>query len=128
MAQETKKIDYEAMVQKYLNEWHGKNLRAFCLSEKVNIYRMLKIMKMIGVTEKSECNDIRPLLVDAPDTDHEGIVSRHFRVDELSSCENPADEYIYNIKLNCNNNVQVVIRKCTPETLTKLLRNMEVLC
>jgi hypothetical protein len=37
------------MVEKYMNEWDGCNLREFCFSEKVNIYRMLKTMK------KMEC-------------------------------------------------------------------------
>jgi len=49
MAQETRNVDYESMVEKYMNEWDGCNLREFCFSEKVNIYRMLKTMK------KMEC-------------------------------------------------------------------------
>jgi hypothetical protein len=44
MAQETRNVDYESMVEKYMNEWDGCNLREFCFSEKVNIYRMLKTM------------------------------------------------------------------------------------
>ena len=47
MAQETRNVDYESMVEKYMNEWDGCNLREFCFSEKVNIYRMLKTMKKI---------------------------------------------------------------------------------
>ena len=42
MAQETRNVDYESMVDKYMNEWEGCNLREFCFNEKVNIYRMLK--------------------------------------------------------------------------------------
>ena len=45
MAQEIRNVDYESMVDKYMNEWEGCNLREFCFSEKVNIYRMLKTMK-----------------------------------------------------------------------------------
>ena len=41
MAQEIRNVDYESMVDKYMNEWEGCNLREFCFSEKVNIYRML---------------------------------------------------------------------------------------
>ncbi len=48
MAQETRNVDYESMVDKYMNEWEGCNLREFCFSEKVNIYRMLKTMKKMG--------------------------------------------------------------------------------
>jgi hypothetical protein len=44
MAQEIQGVDYESMVNKYINEWEGCNLREFCFSEKVNIYRMLKTM------------------------------------------------------------------------------------
>ena len=32
-----------------MNEWDGYNLREFCFSEKVNIYRMMKAMKKMGV-------------------------------------------------------------------------------
>ena len=42
MAQETRNVDYESMVNKCMNEWEGSNLREFCFSEKVNIYRMMK--------------------------------------------------------------------------------------
>ena len=48
MAQETRNVDYESMVDKYMNEWEGCNLREFCFNEKVNIYRMLKTMKKMG--------------------------------------------------------------------------------
>ena len=51
MAQETRNVDYESMVDKYMNEWEGCNLREFCFSEKVNIYRMLKTMKKMGKSE-----------------------------------------------------------------------------
>ena len=37
------------MVEKYRNEWDGCNLREFCFSEKVKIYRMLKTMKKIQI-------------------------------------------------------------------------------
>jgi len=30
MAQETRNVDYESMVEKYMNEWDGCNLREFC--------------------------------------------------------------------------------------------------
>ena len=43
MAQETRNVDYESMVNKYMNEWEGCNLREFCFSEKVNFYRMLRL-------------------------------------------------------------------------------------
>ena len=56
MAIETRIIDYESMVKKYINEWEGCNLRVFCYSEKVNNYRMLKTMKKMGVTK-----DVVPL-------------------------------------------------------------------
>ena len=49
MAQEMRNVDYVSMVNKYMNEWEGCNLRDFCFSEKVNIYRMLKTMKRMVV-------------------------------------------------------------------------------
>lgn len=49
MAQEMRDVDYESMVEKYMNEWDGRNLREFCFSEKDNIYRMLKTMKKMSV-------------------------------------------------------------------------------
>jgi len=52
MAQETRNVDYESMVEKYMNEWDGCNLREFCFSEKVNIYCMLKTMKKMGVKKE----------------------------------------------------------------------------
>ena len=52
MAQEIQNVDYESMVEKYMNEWDGCNLREFCFSEKVNIYRMLKTMKKMGVKKE----------------------------------------------------------------------------
>ena len=64
MAQETRNVDYESMVGKYMNEWEGCNLREFCFSEKVNIYRMLTsdssrwcLRTFWGYTSKLAAND-----------------------------------------------------------------------
>ena len=61
MAQETRNVDYESMVEKYMNEWDGCNLREFCFSEKVNIYRMLKTMKKMGVKKEVAPYGLKPL-------------------------------------------------------------------
>ena len=61
MAQETRNVDYESMVEKYMNEWDGCNLREFCFSEKVNIYRMLKTMKKMGVKKDAAPYGLKPL-------------------------------------------------------------------
>lgn len=61
MAQETGNVDYESMVDKYMNEWEGCNLREFCFSEKVNIYRMLKTMKRMGVKKEPVPYGLKPL-------------------------------------------------------------------
>ena len=64
MAQETRNVDYESMVDKYMNEWEGCNLREFCFNEKVNIYRMLTsdsslwcLRTFWGYTSKLAAND-----------------------------------------------------------------------
>ena len=70
MAQETRNVDYELMVDKYINEWEGCNLREFCFSEKINIYRMLKTMKRMGVKKESVLYGLKPLeFSEAKDTD-----------------------------------------------------------
>lgn len=61
MAQEMRNVDYESMVDKYMNEWEGCNLREFCFSEKVNIYRMLNTMKRLGVEKKQSPYGLKPL-------------------------------------------------------------------
>ena len=61
MAQETRNVDYESMVDKYMNEWEECNFREFCFSEKVNIYRMLKTMKRMGVKKDPVPNGLKPL-------------------------------------------------------------------
>jgi hypothetical protein len=35
MAQEIQYVDYESMVNKYINEWDGCNLREFCFSKRL---------------------------------------------------------------------------------------------
>ena len=65
MAQEMRNVDYESMVEKYMNEWDGCNLREFCFSEKVNIYRMLKTMKKMGVKKEVILTIVRSALMNS---------------------------------------------------------------
>ena len=65
MAQEIQNVDYESMVEKYMNEWDGCNLREFCFSEKVNIYRMLKTMKKMGVKKEVILTIVRSALMNS---------------------------------------------------------------
>ena len=43
MAQETRNVDYESMVDKYMNEWEGCNLREFCFNGKQSIFAVLRM-------------------------------------------------------------------------------------
>ena len=118
MAQETRNVDYESMVEKYMNEWDGCNLREFCFSEKVNIYRMLKTMKKMGVKKEVIPHGLKPLVFpDARDTDD---------VDEGKACFD--DGCVHNVKLNCGKDVQLVIKRCSPEVLVRLLHKMGEVC
>ena len=115
MAQETRNVDYESMVDKYMNEWEGCNLREFCFSEKVNIYRMLKTMKKMGVKKEPVSFGLKPLeFSDAKDSDDIG---------ESKSCFD--DGCIHNVKLICGKDIQVVIRCCSLEVLVKLIHEMK---
>ena len=70
MAQETRNVDYELMVDKYMNEWEGCNLREFCFNEKVNIYRMLTsdssrwCLRTFGAIRQNWLLTIRSLIID----------------------------------------------------------------
>lgn len=119
------KIDYEAMVHKYMNEWQGKNLRGFCYEEKVNIYRMLKTMKRMGFVQNDTASGIRPLCIDQCD-ETDNIVSRHFSPNELRP---PIEERsICDVKISNSNGVVIEIKECKLDMLLSLLRKMEVVC
>lgn len=111
MAQEIRNVDYESMVDKYMNEWEGCNLREFCFSEKVNIYRMLKTMKKMGVKKDPVPNGLKPLEF-SESTDMGDV-------DDDKTCFD--DGYVHNVKFTCGKDVQVVIKRCSPEVLARLL-------
>lgn len=119
MTQETRNVDYESMVNKYINEWEGCNLREFCFSEKVNIYRMLKTMKKMGVSQKPTPYDgLRPLeFSEMRETNDVNDTNGYFD-----------DGCVHNVKLTCSRDVQVVIRRCSPETLVMLIQKIKGLC
>ena len=117
MAQETRIVDYESMVNKYINEWERCNLRKFCFSEKVNIYRMLKTMKKMGVK----------------DTVPRGLKPLEFsEIQEADDVDSPNgycdDGCVHNIKLTCGKDVQIVIKRCSPEVLVRLIHKMKEVC
>ena len=118
MAQETRIVDYESMVNKYMNEWEGCNLREFCFSEKVNIYRMLKTMKKMGVAKDVVPHGLKPL--------------EFSETQKTNDVEGSIDFYddgcVHNVKLTCGKDVQVVIKCCSLETLVKLIQKMKEVC
>ena len=99
MAQETRNVDYESMVEKYMNEWDGCNLREFCFSEKVNIYRMLKTMKKMGVKKEPLPHGLKPLEFSEMQESDDADGGKAY-VD---------DGCVHNVKLTCGRDVQVVI-------------------
>ena len=118
MAQETRNVDYESMVDKYMNEWEGCNLREFCFSEKVNIYRMLKTMKKMGVKKEAMPYGLKPLeFSEVKDTDDADGDKAYFD-----------DGFIHNVKLTCGKGVQVVIKRCSPEVLVMLIHKIKEVC
>ena len=118
MAQETRNVDYESMVDKYMNEWEGCNLREFCFSEKVNIYRMLKTMKKMGVKKEPVPYGLKPLeLSDAEGSDDVAESKAYFD-----------DGFVHNVKIACGKDVQVVIKRCSPEVLVMLIHKMKEVC
>ena len=118
MAQETRIVDYESMVHKYMNEWERCNLREFCFSEKVNIYRMLKMMKKMGVAKDASSQGLKPL-----------EFSEIRNTDDVEGAYDFYDDgSIHNVKLTCGRDVQVVIKRCSPETLVKLIQKMKEVC
>lgn len=120
MAQETRNVDYESMVDKYMNEWEGCNLREFCFNEKVNIYRMLKTMKRMGVGVKKDPvpNGLKPL--EFSESTDMG------EVDDGNTCFD--DGCVHNVKFTCGKDVQVVIKRCSPEVLVRLIQKMREVC
>ena len=96
MAQETRNVDYESMVDKYMNEWEGCNLREFCFNEKVNIYRMLKTMKKMGVKKDPVPNGLKPL--EFSESTDMG------EVDDVKTCFD--DGCVHNVKFTCGKDVQ----------------------
>ena len=118
MAQEIQGVDYESMVNKYINEWEGCNLREFCFSEKVNIYRMLKTMKKMGVTKDAEPHGLKPL-----------VFSEIHETDDVDGMNDSYDDgCVHNIKLTCCKDVQIVIKRCSPEVLVRLIHKMKEIC
>ena len=118
MAQETRIVDYESMVNKYMNDWEGCNLREFCFSEKVNIYRMLKMMKKMGVAKDASSYGLKPL-----------EFSEIRNTDDVEGSNGFYDDgSIHNVKLTCSKDVQIVIKRCSPETLVKLIQKMKEVC
>lgn len=118
MAQEMRNVDYVSMVNKYMNEWEGCNLREFCFSEKVNIYRMLKTMKKMGVSKGPVSYGLKPLeFSDMQKPDDVADANDHFD-----------DGCIHNVKLTCGREVQIVIKRCSPETLVTLIQKMKEVC
>ena len=91
MVQETRIVDYESMVNKYMNEWEGCNLREFCFSEKVNIYRMLKTMKKMGVSKEPVSHGLKPLEFSEMQKTHD--VEDAIRFSD--------DGCVHNVKLTC---------------------------
>ena len=118
MVQETRIVDYESMVNKYMNEWEGCNLREFCFSEKVNIYRMLKTMKKMGVSKEPVSHGLKPLEFSEMQKTHD--VEDAIRFSD--------DGCVHNVKLTCGREVQIVIKRCSPETLVTLIQKMKVVC
>ena len=118
MAQKTRNVDYESMVNKYMNEWEGCNLREFCFSEKINIYRMLKTMKEMGVTKDNVSQGLKPLEFSE--------IREANDVDDTSGYYD--DGFIHNIKLTCGEGVQVMIKRCSPESLVTLILKMKAVC
>ena len=118
MAQETRNVDYESMVDKYMNEWEGCNLREFCFSEKINVYRMLKAMKKMGVKKEAMPNGLKPLeFSEARDTDAVDGDKAYFD-----------DGCVHHVKLTCGKDVHVVIKRCSPEVLVRLIHKMREVC
>jgi len=118
MAQETRNVDYESMVEKYMNEWDGCNLREFCFSEKVNIYRMLKTMKKMGVKMDAAPYGLKPLeFSESKDMDNVDSDNAYFD-----------DGCVHNVKITCGKDVQVVIKRCSPEVLVRLLHKLREVC
>ena len=118
MAQETGNVDYESMVDKYMNEWEGCNLREFCFNEKVNIYRMLKTMKKMGVKKDPVPNGLKPR--EFSESTDMG------EVDDVKTCFD--DGCVHNVKFTCGKDVQVVIKRCSPEVLVRLIQKMREVC
>ena len=118
MAQEMRNVDYESMVEKYMNEWDGCNLREFCFSEKVNIYRMLKTMKKMGVKKEVAPYGLKPLEFSGMQESDDSDGGKTY-VD---------DGCVHNVKLTCGRDVQVVIKRCSPEVLVRLLHKMREVC
>jgi len=106
------------MVDKYMNELEGCNLREFCFSEKVNIYRMLKTMKRMGVKKESVPYGLKPLEFSESADMCEG--------DDGKACFD--DGCVHNVKLMCGGDVQVVIKRCSPEVLVRLIHKMKEVC
>lgn len=118
MAQETRNVDYESMVNKYMNEWEGCNLREFCFSEKVNIYRMLKTMKKMGVTKDTVSHGLKPL-----------DFSEMHEVNDVDGTNGYYDDgCVHNVKLTCSGDVQIVIKRCSTEALVRLIQKMKEVC
>jgi hypothetical protein len=118
MAQEIRNVDYESMVEKYMNEWDGCNLREFCFSEKVNIYRMLKTMKKMGVKKDAAPYGLKPLeFSESKDMDNVDSDNAYFD-----------DGCVHNVKITCGKDVQVVIKRCSPEVLVRLLHKLREVC
>ena len=118
MAQETRNVDYESMVNKYMNEWEGCNLREFCFSENVNIYMMLKAMKKMGVSKEAVPHGLKPLEILGIQKSN-GV--------ELGT-NNFDDGFVHNVKLTCGRDVHVVIKSCSPEVLVRLIHKMKDVC
>lgn len=118
-------IDYEAMVRRYMDEWQGKNLRGFCYEEKVNIYRMLKTMKKMGLTQESTPSGIRPLHFEKCQDDT-GIIARHFPSSDL--CQGSDEEVLCNVKISRPSGILVEIKECKVGVLLNLLRELESVC
>lgn len=118
MAQERQNVYYGFMINKSINEWEECNLREFCFSEKVNIYRMLKTMKRMGISKETVVHGLRLLTISEKQKLNYSVgINGYF-----------ADGCVHNVKLTCGKGVLVVIKCCSPVILVRLILTMRVIC
>lgn len=118
---------YSQMVQRYKNEYGGKNLQDFCIKEKVSFTKMLHCLrtdsyrKPMGQSPSQPVlpQGIHPLVIDMPQN-HDS----HSGQDVLAPASSQPLK-LEDVSLTTASHMEIRLRNCEVRTLVVLIKEME---